>query len=261
MAVDIDGIKACLEIQDYEAFLRLYLLGHQSDPSLTVPVQVNLVDIKEEWLEIIIHYQKSVTDEFVETLSTLWIKISTDISGENTQDLVEQMIKNLKGNTKESRKAGQRIRSSMHPDIKVGISATISKEYHRLKEFYETTLNPKESMDKLLRKAYRNNDLDGFIAVFLVFLRENLGLSYPKTSILNEVENDWIDIFKNDYRYRFDRSFVLRLSFRWFFFVNDVRLPIEIASIDAILKQLVLHSKFDIQTYFRSETPSDTQTT
>jgi len=157
-----------------------------------------------------------VTDNYVNELLDVYVK--------------QKKVKRLGSIIEEGPKIG------MNPDL-LDVETSISHEYELEQEIIsEETLGINKLFEDIKYYYLKNDDIS-FLIYFLEWCLLTEDYLYPKSSVLENVEQQWGSILLTQFNKKPNKQFLKDLSYRWFYFVNKYSIPYQKDDLDIVILQ------------------------
>ena len=237
MAYKIDDLADCVSRDDAFSFLLVYLNLIIQGLALSLPQESSVKAVKSEWPAIMPISCQNYSDDFINQLSDHWVNLVDSHSGKMTDYFVSELLVLLMNNPQSKSlntlgKNGPLI--GMDPKLNT-VKSSISDEYELEQKIQDNPKVGKAEFFDQLTVLYKNLDHISFLNYYLEFCIQKNDFDFPKSSVLETIEEQWTEILSKLYNKKVDNTFLKELSFSWFHLLNKFSVPYTKEALENIL--------------------------
>lgn len=237
--ITIEHLKNSVSRNDVEGFLRNYLLLLLQGTSLSLPKSTLQKELEIQWRDCIPKPAQFYTDQFIQSLSKLWLELLTEQGGVQTDSFLENLLHIL--NNKIRKKKTQTQAEPLLNEV----SLSVSEDYYKDKKARESQLPEKDKLLIKLKQILERERSDLFIIGFLALSIQDQNYKVPRISIPEKINNQWKRIITQQLKLKCSPEFLKRLTSKWFYLINQKGIPTNQESLKELLYFMKTTSKED----------------
>lgn len=247
MTYKIDDLADCVNRDDAFSFLLVYLNLIVQGLALSLPQESSVKAVKSEWPAIMPISCQNHSSDFINQLSEHWVNLVDSHSGKMTDFFVSELLDLLlsKPQSKSLKTLGKNgPLIGMDPKLNA-VKSSISDEYEVEQKIYaDEKVGETDFFDQII-VFYKHTDHISFLNYYLEFCIQKNDFNFPKSSVLETIEEQWAVIFTKLYDKKADNTFLKEISYTWFHLLNKFSVPYTKEALENIL--------FDFQKQYFSQ--------
>jgi hypothetical protein len=226
-----------IDRNDASGFVRLYIVCLMQGFLLRIPTAASTDTLREMWSTILAKYRRNFSDEFCDAVTLYWESLMGGIDPKSPS--IEHDLCRAAGIDVSTIDVIHPLIPATPPDNPLlskneGFVSDISERYQAYRAIDAISIPDPEQLKSMRQKAFKSQDVPGFLGAHLSFAAHGELVAVPKSSVHASIRSQWETIIADLYHTIATDEFVHQLTNTWFYLVNQKGIPLSVPAIDAI---------------------------